>query len=85
MQTNEKLQTAISLLSEVLAEQQPANRDPDKKLYTTDEVAARLGLRTPQTLRNWVQQGCPVVRAGRVLRFDLDAVVAWNAARGGAR
>ncbi|MFT4196759.1 MAG: hypothetical protein QM601_02410 [Pseudoxanthomonas sp.] len=52
-----------------------------------DDAARALGVSSP-TLRRWVGQGCPRLRAGHRGRghttlFDLGAVRAWQAGRGG--
>ncbi|MEM7138160.1 MAG: helix-turn-helix domain-containing protein [Myxococcota bacterium] len=52
------------------------------ELISTDEMAQRVGV-SPDTLRKWVAgQGCPVLRAGRKLRFREPAVLEWLEDRG---
>ena len=47
------------------------------KLMTTDEVADLLSVK-PATIRKWVHlEQIPVVRLGRAVRFQVDAVEKW--------
>lgn len=52
-------------------------------LLTTEQVARELGVSTG-TIRRLRQEGLPTVMVGESPRFQLDTVLSWFAARGGA-
>lgn len=55
----------------------------ERPLLTAPELAARYKVKLP-TVRAWVHRTkIPVVRLGRLVRFDADVVDAW-VRRGGA-
>lgn len=57
----------------------------EKQLLTLAEVVTLLGLSRKTVSRCIREEGLPFTPYGRVNRFDRDAVLAWNAARGSKR
>jgi len=51
------------------------------ELMSADALGKRIGVHA-RTVRNWVLQGCPHVRAGRKLRFREPDVLQWLEERG---
>ena len=47
-----------------------------KKLMTRDEIAAELSVHV-NTIDKWRKQGLPVVKQGKIVRFDVDDVIEW--------
>lgn len=60
--------------------QAPA-KAPEKKYLDASEIAAHYGV-SRATITNWIDDGCPHMRRGQILRFEFPAVDAWFRARG---
>jgi hypothetical protein len=81
-----KLRTALAAIHEALAEAEPVSlvtaSNPEAMLSST-ELAVRMGVH-PRTVQNWRIAGVPCLQLGsRAYRYDLAAVRAWLASRGG--
>lgn len=50
------------------------------ELMTSSELSAYYKV-SRQTIKNWVKQGCPVERIGKLLRFRLADIELWNLQR----
>ena len=59
-------------LADALRDQEPSASE----LMSAEEVGKRIGVHA-RTVRNWVLDGCPHVRAGRKLRFREPDVLRW--------
>ena len=59
-------------LADALSDQEPSASE----LMSAEEVGKRIGVHA-RTVRNWVLDGCPHVRAGRKLRFREPDVLRW--------
>jgi excisionase family DNA binding protein len=67
--------------SNVLLENSPTNlaQAKDRPIYLTLKEVAELLKVKPRTVYAWVSDNrIPFERKGSLLRFRLDAVVAWN-------
>lgn len=67
--------------SNVLLENSPTNlvQAKDRPIYLTLKEVAELLKVKPRTVYSWVSDNrIPFERKGSLLRFRLDAVVAWN-------
>ncbi len=49
--------------------------------YSNIQEVANTYKVTKNTVRNWIKQGMPHLKAGSVLRFDLAAVDEWLRSR----
>ena len=59
-------------LADALSDQEPSASE----LMSAEEIGKRIGVHA-RTVRNWVLDGCPHVRAGRKLRFREPDVLRW--------
>ena len=59
-------------LADALSDQEPSASE----LMSAEEVGKRIRVHA-RTVRNWVLDGCPHVRAGRKLRFREPDVLRW--------
>ena len=50
---------------------------------TADELAQFFKIKKP-TVRLWTRQGVPCLKAGRLVRFNIDEVERWLRERGGS-
>lgn len=62
----------------------PAAPPPPQRFYSTDELAAVLGV-SQYTVRHWRQQGTgpKAIKVGRHVKYPVAEVEAWLAQRAG--
>ena len=51
-------------------------RSPERRLLSKHALAEHLGV-MPRTLKTWREKGCPALRVGRVLMFNVEEVNRW--------
>ena len=56
----------------------------EKRYLEASEVATYYGV-SRATITNWMDEGCPHMRRGQILRFELPAVDAWFRGRAAQR
>lgn len=56
----------------------------ESEFLTARELAQWLKIKLP-TVRRWAREGLPCLRAGRLCRYERDAVRGWLEARGAKR
>jgi excisionase family DNA binding protein len=59
----------------------PSNPTAERRLLTTDEAAAYLNTSPRHIRKMWNERRIPGVKVGRLIRFDLDDLNTWIAAR----
>ena len=64
------------IIRDALADALSDQKTPVAELMSAEEVGKRIGVHA-RTVRNWVLDGCPHVRAGRKLRFREPDVLRW--------
>ena len=64
------------IIRDALADALSDQKMPVAELMSAEEVGKRIRVHA-RTVRNWVFDGCPHVRAGRKLRFREPDVLRW--------
>ena len=64
------------IIRDALADALSDQKMPVAELMSAEEVGKRIRVHA-RTVRNWVLDGCPHVRAGRKLRFREPDVLRW--------
>jgi excisionase family DNA binding protein len=64
------------IIRDALADALSDQKTPVAELMSAEEVGKRIRVHA-RTVRNWVLDGCPHVRAGRKLRFREPDVLRW--------
>lgn len=54
-----------------------------KRYVDVAELATHFGV-SRATIRNWIGEGLPVLRRGKLLRFELEVAELWIRGRAGA-
>jgi len=69
------------IIRDALADALRGQERPASELMGAEEIGKRVRVHA-RTVRNWVLHGCPLVRAGRKLRFREPDVLQWLEERG---
>ena len=64
------------IIRDAVADALGDRKTPASELMSAEEVGKRIRVHA-RTVRNWVLDGCPHVRAGRRLRFREPDVLRW--------
>jgi hypothetical protein len=53
-----------------------SQRSPERRLLSKSALAEHYGV-APRTVKTWREKGCPALRVGRVLMFEIEEVNRW--------